>query len=758
MWKHVRRYRVEHLAIAITLLFDVIVLFDETVLGLPVVRPVIGFVFLTFATGGVVLTALGFEPSLRARSLIYAVGASLMTVMLAGVVLNAGFLQLGLADPLSPFPLVVALSLLTIGIAVASLRYRSGPTIGELGPDRERVRGVLREDGLQVGLVLLLPVTGILSITHLNLANEATPLLVVLAAVASVPLFAVMGFVDDRYLGLAAWATGLTILYHKALWVGSVYGGHASTVGVYEQHLWSMSGETLLPNAVLMPAYAHVVGVGIIPQTQIVMPAMVAFIPPALYVTFRDYTSPSLGYLGAAIFMFAHPFYYQYPSVPRASIPVLFLVFIGTVMSDAETAPIVRRSLALLFAAGLAVSHYGTSYYALFALGGALLVLVQFRLLDRVVESIATRQAVTDGSGSEDGLLERTPNLLRLDFVAFYAIVVTAWYYYIDRSSKFVSIAEHVVSSFAGLFEPGGGATATRLTTDYGGLSIRYSKYVYLIVASLSGLGLALAFGRRCVPALKTDFSDEYLATTALLFMLFGGTFIMSGQWGGGRPMMIVLSFSAVFTAVAANEFGGAIAAGCEAGARRISGRLAAVVERAPTRLGGKVALATVLAVFFLLNSGFMAAVAYGGEAPSNVPQSDTDDVYTTYDIETHVWLADHRDANYQIYGDRNARAQTTDWMNGEIAARSERSPYRFRKSRLFAAVNDSELERGYLLFMGHNVREDRAVVNYVVSRPMSAYDLETDRRHRVYSNGAGRVYFVGNSTQSFMAERATES
>ncbi|WP_251328885.1 DUF2206 domain-containing protein [Haloplanus pelagicus] len=747
----------EHLAIAVTVLFGAIALLDETLVELPLVRPVVGFVFLTFATGGVVLTALGFEPSVRARSLIYTVGVGLMSVMLIGLVLNAGFLQLGLADPLSPLPLVVALSLSTIGIAVATLWYRSGPTVDDLAPDPARVCGLLREDGLQVGLVLLLPVAGVLSVVYLNGTNEAAPLLVVLAAVASVPLFAVMGFVDERYLAFAAWGTGLTILYHKTVWVGSVYGGHASTVGVYEQHVWTMSGETLLPNAVLMPAYAHVLDVGIITQTQIVMPAMVAFIPPALYVTFRDYTSPSLGYLGAAIFMFAHPFYYQYPSTPRASIPVLFLVLIGTVMSDTGTAPIVRRSLALLFAAGLAVSHYGTSYYALFALGGALLVLVQFRLFDRVAESIAAKRAVADGSGSEDGLLSRVPpNLLRLDFVAFYAIVVTAWYYYIDRSSKFVSIAEHVVSSFAGLFESGGGATATRLSTDYGGLSIRYSKYVYLIVASLSGFGLALAFVRRYVPALRTEFSDEYLATTALLFVLFGGTFIMSGQWGGGRPMMIVLSFSAVFTAVAANECGRAIAAGCEAGARRISGRLAAAVDRAPTLLGGKVALATVLAVFFLLNSGFMAAVAYGGEAPSNVPQSDTDDVYTTYDIETHVWLADHRDVNYPISGDRNARAQTTDWMNGEIAARSERSPYRFRKSSQFTSVNDSELGRGYLLLMGHNVEEDRAVVNYVVSRPMSAYDLETDRRHRVYSNGAGRVYFVGNDTRTFTGGEAT--
>lgn len=754
MWERLRRWRVEHLAIAITLLFDGIVLVDSTVLGLPVVRPAVGFVFLTFAIGGVFLAAVGAHPTGRVRWPVYAVGVSLLAVMLTGFLVNLAFLSAGIPDPLSAGPLVATLSALTVGTGLVSLRRRSGPALGTVLPDRDATLAFLRRDGLQIGGLSLLPVGGMLSVVYLNASFDAVPLLAVLAALAVVPLLVVSGVIEERYFALAACAIGVTLLYHKGLWVGQIYGGHLSTVTVYEQGVWRLSRGTLLPNTILMPAYARVLDLGIITQVKVVMPAMVAFVPLALYVMLRTYVPPVHAFLGTALFVFAHPFYFQYPSTPRASMPVLFLLLIGVTMSDVEIDRIVRRGLSILFAAGLAVSHYGTSYYVMFAMMGGVAVLVHFDVVDRVLGSRATGRR----SSRRDRAYERLSNLSRgntisMAYVGFYATVVMMWYYYIDRqNSKFISLAENVTQSIASLFGgTGRGSTAVRLATDYGGLSIRYSKYLYVAIAGIVGLGLLFAFVRRYVPRWESEFPDEYLAFASLLFVLFGGTLIMSGQWGGGRPMMIVLTFNAIFAVVAVTALGQWVTGGMVAAARRVSDRAADALSHTSDRLPGEATMATVLAVFLLMNTGFMAAVAYGGDAPSSVPQTDAESTYNAYDIDTHAWLADHRDGDYEIYGDRNARAQTTDWMNGEIAAQSERRPYRFKKSNLFDAVDDPELERGYLLFMAHNVRDRRVVVDYVTTRPLSEYDLQTARRNRIYSNGAGRVYFVGNATSEFM-------
>jgi len=745
-------YRIEYFWVGVTALFGCIVLFDTGVLRLPLVRSIVGFVFLTFVVGGSFLTAIGSPPEPRADWILYALGSSLIVIMMIGLIMNLVLPEIGVANPIAAGPFVAALSGFVI-VAAAVSRYRhAGPDVVlQLTPSTWLDR--LRHDGLQIGVILLLPIVSVLSITYLNVSGNAVPLLVLLATVASFPFLVVLGVVDERYFALATAANALAILHHKGLWAGASYGGHASVVGIYERGIWRLVGEELLPNTILMPGYGHVLGVEILTQLKVVMPVLVAFIPVAMFVTFRRYTSATAAYLGAALFMFAHPFYFQYPLSPRASMPVLFLVLIGTVTSQEKVRPLVQRTLALMFAAGVAVSHYGTSYYVMFAIIAALIAMFHFGVVDRIVARMVEGHSVTDG-GVRRELRSRlhAGNLLRVDFVAFYTTVVLAWYYYIDRSSRVLALAERIVDSYTSLLTSGDqGVTATRLATDYGGLSIQYSKYLYLIVAFLAGTGLLIAFVRRYVPQWETRFTDEYLSFSALLFALFGGTFILSGQWGGGRPMMIVLSFNAIFVIVAAVTLNRGINVWYERLARRLSDELAESVKRSPDRLGGLTVAATILAVLFLVNSGFMAAVAYGGDAPSNVPQTDVDSIHKPYDMNTHIWIADHRNDDYQIYGDRLTRQQTTDWMNGEIAARSERQPVRFKPNRDFSALDKPGLERGYVLYTAHNVLEDQVNVNYVRWEPIERYDVQAGSRSLVYSNGAGRVYFVGNGTQEFM-------
>lgn len=748
--------RLERLALGLAAVF-VVLLLSTRVLGIriPLLRPVVGIVLFGLIPGGLLLHSIGMGPQRGVIWLLYAIGASLVFGMIAGLLLSIILPLVGVEKPLTPIPLTLPYLLLVSGVYLW-IRRRGTPLDVEL-----EVPIRLNEIDIQHLLALILPLLSVLAITVLNGLEVTTPVVLLLGAIALVPAITVATRSSEKHFPLFIWSIALALLWHKSLWMGYNYTGHLAVAEIYESGVWGLEGNTLLINSVLMPGFAHLLGVGIMTQMKVILPVFVAFLPVAMYVTFENYTTPRLAFLGSCLFVFAHPFYYQYPSVARASMPVFFLVLVGVVMSDKDSSDVYRRALSVVFAFGIVVSHYGTSYYVMFTMFGALGLLYVFRGVDRGVQRAkSTYSKRSDGGRVDDSrsFLERLrplslsnyADILTWIFVILYAVLVISWYLYIDNGSKFYALTVRVVDAFLALLSGGGqGTTASRLATDYGAVSIRLSKYLYVLLGVLLALGLATTYLKRFLGSEEPAFDDDYLAVATFLLVLFGGTFILSGEWGGGRPMMIVLSLTSIFPAIAALQIASAIGRVYKTVAARVKGIRPDIDLQ--LRTGGQITFSVILAVFLLLNSGVVAAVAVGGEAPSNVPTTDPGEINRVFDIQTHAWLADHRDDRYQIYGDRRARAQTTDWLPAEIAVQSERRPYRFTKANLFFALNDSDVETGYVVMIYQNVEYDLVEVNYVTKRPIEAYELSLDRRNKVYSNGHGSVYFhpraAGEST-----------
>lgn len=749
--------RFESLILGLWATFATTLLLDVAGFPIPLVQPVVAIVFLTFGLGGLFLRSIGIDPELRADWFVYAVGSGLLVLTGVGVFWNLSH-PLGLLEtPLNSVELLVGVSLTTFGL-VGFVRRRR-PTATVPSPDLALFRRLASngaQNGWQVFLALLLPLAAVLSVTYLNVTNDNLPVVALLVVVAAVPVLVVARVIEERYLPLTIWGTGLAILYHKSFFIGHSFGGHQSVVNIWKGGYWPLEFETLAVNGALMPAFAKLSGVHVITQVEVIMPLFVSALPVAMFVTFRRYTTPQMAFVGCSFFVFSHPFFYQYPSVPRASMPVLFLAMVGTTISDDYHGLLQRRALAALFGVGVVVSHYGTSYYVLFALLGALPSIVVLRWVAGVLERFTLSDANPlgdewKGESEPDSAGRSRSSVFGPQFVAFYAASALAWYLYVAGGAKFESIFSHVVTSVQSLFSDseGGGATAARVQTDYGGIAIDLAEYIYVSLALMVGVGLLIVTLRRVVPAWETEFDDGYVALSGFVFLLFAGTFVISGEWGGGRPMMIVLSLNAVFAVIAAVAIGRALARALEAITRSVSETATDRIRAASTDVSGEAAVAVILAAFFLLNAGAMTALVYGERAPSNVAYADVRDEDNTADVQTHAWLADHRNDTYQIYGDRRARAQTTDWINGEISSVAEREPYRFTKSYFFEALNDSTLETGYVLMMQHNVVDGMVEVNYVTTRPIERYTLLLEHRNRVYTNGQGEVYYTDGSTKS---------
>lgn len=714
----------------------------ESVLGAPPIgRTASTVAVAVLVPGWLFLRAVGVPAERSARWVCYAVGAGLLLFMAVGGLVNLLLPLAGVEDPLTAGPLAAGLGVLLAGLCWANRRW--APPF-----DRDRRVAVTMPDAVTLGL-LLVPEAAVLSVVLLNRTGDNLPLVATLLVVALLPLAVVVTDLDGQHLTVGVFAMSLAAVYHKSIWSAYVYGGHASTVAVWETGRWNPAFEPLLPNAVMTPGLARLAGVHILTQLKVVNPLLVALIPVAVFVAFRNHGAAGQAFLGASVFTFAHPFFFQYPPAGRASMPVLFLALIGAVAGDRELSPAVGRLLGVLFAAGIVVSHYGTSYYVMFALLGALVLLGAFAAADDVlygfpdgVAAFRRRVPVSDGE---------LP-LLTWNYGMFYVAAVLSWYLYTGGGRKFVALIDHLANAYQSLAVGGGtGSTAVRLAADYDAPSIRLAKFVYVTLGLLIATGLLATYYRRFASDERSRFDDQYVALASMLLGLFGATFFVSGEWGGGRPMMIVFSLTAGFAVVGADAAWDVVRS-CWDGAAVLD-----AVDRAVPAPAPRVGFGLLLAVMFVLNTGVAAAVVLGGSAPSNVPleprfeESERPEVqslvYVESDLATHVWLVDHRDAGYPIYGDRIARGQATDKYVAEIAARSDDALYRFPKRNHPAALEPPGVEPGYLLLMGHTVEHRTVSVTFIEWKKLEAYDLELSERDKVYANDHAAVYFSANRT-----------
>jgi len=401
---------------------------------------------------------------------------------------------------------------------------------------------------------------------------------------------------------------------------------------------------------------------------------------------------------------------------------------------------------------GVAISHYGTSYYVLFALLGAGVVLVGFALLDR---SLGRRRSVAD-SGRQHardwlGSVRHTARegILSWVFLAFYAVAVLSWYLYTKTGTKFGILPRHIRKTLTSLFGDrpiGGGSTAKRLQESYATLSIDLAKDLYLMVSLLMVIGLAAVYYDRFLGDGDAAPADEFLAIATTMLGTFVFTLAVPGAWGGGRPMMIVFTFTSVLAVLGTVTVVTGVAT-----LRPVfsTGR----PSQAAIRSAGTSAFAVLLAVLLVLNTGVAAATVLGGRAPSNVPGNVESNPHFDAEMETHVWLIVNKRA--PVYGDVRAHGHS-DWFRPIFAVRSEAAAFGYGgnkpRGKLHTVLEMSGLERGYLILLHHNVEEGVVQVGNPQSNSpdeysLSAYRSELDRRSIIYTTGATRIYYSNVTT-----------
>ena len=128
----------------------------------PGLRQIIGFIFLTFVPGILILRILKIHNVGLIESLLYSVGLSVAFVMFSGLFINFALPLVGISRPISVFPVATTLTIFTLILAAVAYRRDRGFS----APAQPKSTRALSPSVLFLVLALIIAVFGALMVNY----------------------------------------------------------------------------------------------------------------------------------------------------------------------------------------------------------------------------------------------------------------------------------------------------------------------------------------------------------------------------------------------------------------------------------------------------------------------------------------------------------------------------------------------------------------------------------------------------------------
>jgi uncharacterized membrane protein len=627
--------------------------------SIPIVQPLIGFIYLTFVPGILILTALRLRNLDIVETALYAVGLSTTVVLGIGLVDNVVFNALNIIKPFSFLAVTSSVSFVVLLLcAIAYFRnrthYRYTPGSGKRWKNpKPRFTAEMSVPLAPTLFLCILPFLAVFSTYLVNTYNvDAGQFALWLILGVVVLLIAFDKVIPSKLYSLAVFAIALSLLFQQTLisaWLtgADIQGewflaNNVLTTGVWNPSLLSQYNG-MLSVVALAPIYSLISSLDLIWVFKIVYPVIFALVPVGLYQICRRQLNGKVAFLSCFFFVSYAPFYVQMTTLARQEVAELFFVLLILLLVSKEMNRRIQSALFIVFGLSLVVSHYGLFYIGVFFLFVLWLVLTVARVGGSNLSLPHLRTKI--GIHKDKQITTPSPaspprSVVTIVAVAVLFIASTAWYFYTAQGTvtqQIVLLGSHIAGSITELFNPTYSEGANVVAQGpLPGILHRVNAYVnYLnVFFILAGVCLTVFLKKL---RFKLEFSYVVLATIALGFLIASVAVPYLGaalDWT--RVFQITLFFLAPFLAI------GFISIGEAAGVimRKVISKLgfgdSALVSRSRlTRL-----LAIYLVLFMLLSTGFFFALTEGYQNIAMTNQADAE--YSHQTIVGATWQVSH--------------------------------------------------------------------------------------------------------------------
>ena len=713
---------------------------DALDLQIPIVRQLIGFVYLTFIPGIIILRNLKLHKLGNIETILYTVGLSIATLMFTGSFMNMIYPLFGISGPISIVPLIITISAIVLVLCV--LCYMRDKDFSN--PSFIDIKNVLSSPALFLCLIPFLAILGtyLVNFYHNNILLML--LLVILALIAV--LIAFDKFIPKNLYPLAVFVIAISLLFHKSLITMYLWGWDIQ-VECYLCNLVKMNGiwdstipmtyNAMLSIVMLAPVFSNICGMSLTWVFKIIYPLLFSLVPLGLYRVFQKQTDDKIAFLSCFFFVSIQTFFSDMLQLARQQIAELFLVLLILSMIDKNMDKIKRSFIFIVFGISLAVSHYGLSYIYMFSLISAWLIML---LMDNPAIQKLRDDFYVKFSRYKSEKLARNPISLNAKnrtisstFVLLFITFTLTWYMYVSSSSAFnsiVRIGDHMASSiFIDFLNPEAAEGLDIIMRETVSPLHSVTKYLHL----LSQFFIAVGVLTLLIKGREMKFEDEHTSFSIVnLVICFGaiGLPYFAIALHTTRLYQITLIFLAPFCVI-----GGITVFKVVSKAVRVSWTNKSV------RNSLKV-LSVLFAIFLLFNTGFVYEVTKDNPVSIALSQeSSTKDYPLTNEQEalSGEWLRDKRDTDTTIYAD-------------EYRGLSLAGTAHIGKRRVFMGeeeITTRILDNAYIFLGRENVKNKKLILITPIKRERKSVDLQNLTFYntllnmsRIYNNSDAQVYY----------------
>ncbi len=751
---------------------------------IPIISQLIGFIYLTFIPGYLILRILKIHQIGSTKSLLFAVGLSLLSVMFVGFATNMIIPMVGISNPISFSPILVVMVFYVVILCILSFiidKEFNAPTV-------INTTDIISPVFLYLCLIPFLAIFGsyIMNLYHNNIIT-----MFLLAIIALTFVLVVFDKIPKKLYLFTIWIISISLVYMSSLISPYVWGWDiqneyylANLVLIYSKWNYMLPDayNSMLSIVMIGPIYSMLTHLNLDYVLKIIIPFIFSLIPLGLYMIFKTQIQESkITFMAVFLFISFNTFYIELLSLTREMIAELFLVLLLLLFINRNLKPNLVI-LMFLFSMGLVVSHYSTAYFFIALLVGVTLMLGVFNLthfnisrnkidfkgnktLLFVLPSITLFMIIfayiwysSFSQGTAINSIIDVATYIKQDFVdtlnlsiqsigivpgpiiyallTFLMIIFILIILYIIKllQKRFQSGEHHWTASIQALIKDkmskkmvaAIGIIVLLIFTLFLGQKswiVMVLRYMNFLLVFFTLMGMFLVFLR----IYKNRFQNIYLA-----FSVVGVVVLIAG--------FIVPSFESSFNISRIYQLSFIILSPlCVVGGMEVLGSIYDVLTRQRIDEKGYMKIfAIFLLIFMLFNTGFISVL--GNESiPMHLSNENRlSDYYPLFDLEEETgaeWLIDYR-ASWNVYTDVYGKFifyRFTPNFNG-ISSNNGISEYtQYNNTHTYMYLRKLNTENGYLV--GYSGRSDR---NRLYEDLSSIVNL----KNRIFDDGNSRVFY----------------
>ena len=435
-----------------------------TFLDIPVARQTIGFVYLSFVPGALILEILKWDSKSKLSFILYAIGLSIAFVMFVGALVNALFPFFGVSAPLSTPPLIVTIG--TILLAASFVAYKRGSSA--------EANSVLN---FHISLRQVLGIIFLSSIPLLAVFGAIYPsnLLLFIMIISIALLVVVSSFskiIPSQLKPFVIFVIALSLLFQIPFLSQHLVGWDifqefyvfrlTQTNSLWNTALVSSAGEVVVYNGmlsvtVLPTVYSNLLNLSGEWVFRVVYLLFYSLVPLTMYQMYKQPYGKSVAFLAVFYFILFPRFYME---ERRQIIGELFFVLLISLVLNTRISVRKKLLISIVFGAALVVSHYSIFYIFMFC--------ALFALTMSTVEGKLRRPK---------RFKIESKKLINTTFLLIMLLFGISWYFYVtpDLGTNFLQVAKGMVTS---------------ITTDFGDLQARGSGVSDFVTPDFNSLSL----------------------------------------------------------------------------------------------------------------------------------------------------------------------------------------------------------------------------------------------------------------------------